>query len=69
MATQLTNRKFIYFKHLANFENLIQTQPGSILDSQIVFIEDARKIWTHGTYYTLDERISQAMCDQLQIDQ
>lgn len=66
MATQLTNRKFIYFKHLANFENLIQTQPGSILDSQIVFIEDARKIWTHGTYYTLDERISQAMCEKLE---
>ena len=66
MANPLTNRKFIHFNNLANFENIIENQPGAILDSQIVFIKDARKIWTHGTYYTLDERITNDIYARLQ---
>ena len=66
MANPLTNRKFIHFNNLANFENIIENQPGAILDNQIVFIKDARKIWTHGTYYTLDERITNDIYARLQ---
>ncbi len=66
MANPLTNRKFIHFNHLENFESLIEDNPGSILDSQIVFIKDARKIWTHGTYYTLDERITEDIYAKLE---
>lgn len=31
-----------------------------------MFIKDARKIWTHGTYYTLDERITNDIYARLQ---
>lgn len=66
MANPLTNRKFIHFNRLENFENQLQNNPGSILDTQIVFIKDARKIWTHGTYYTLDERITDDIYSKLE---
>lgn len=66
MANPLTNRKFIHFNHLENFNKQIENFPGSILNSQIVFIKDARKIWTHGTFYTLDERITEDIYSKLQ---
>ena len=66
MANPLTNRKFIHFNHLENFNRQLEENPGSILDSQIVFIKDARKIWTHGTFYTLDERITEDIYSKLQ---
>jgi len=66
MANPLTNRKFIHFNSLENFERILSEQPGAILNTQIVFIKDARKIWTHGTYYSLDERITADLYAKLQ---
>lgn len=66
MANQLTDRRFIHFNKLENFENQLKNYPGSILDTQIVFIKDARKIWTHGTFYTLDERITDDIYSKIQ---
>lgn len=42
-------KKLIHFGKLADFE--IQLAAGNILNRSIVFIQDAKKIWTHGTYY------------------
>lgn len=41
------NKKLIHFKTLAKFEE----QSENILDTSIVFIQDAKQIWTHGTFY------------------
>lgn len=46
-------KKLIHFGKLADFE--IQLNAGNILDYSIVFIQDAKKIWTHGTYYDCSE--------------
>lgn len=43
------NKKLIHFKTRAAFES----QLNNILDTSIVFIQDANLIWTHGTYYCL----------------
>lgn len=43
------NKKLIHFKKLADFETRLAN--NEILDTSIVFIQDANKIWTHGTYY------------------
>lgn len=43
------NKKLIHFKTRAAFE--IQLAEHNILDTSIVFIQDANLIWTHGTYY------------------
>ena len=45
------NKKLIHFKTRAAFE--IQLADHNILDTSIVFIQDANLIWTHGTYYCL----------------
>lgn len=45
------NKKLIHFKTRAAFE--IQLADKNILDTSIVFIQDANLIWTHGTYYCL----------------
>ena len=45
------NKKLIHFKTRAAFE--IQLADNNILDTSIVFIQDANLIWTHGTYYCL----------------
>lgn len=42
-------KKLICFARLEKFEE--QLEAGNILDHSIVFIQDAKKIWTHGTYY------------------
>ena len=42
-------KKLIHFGKLADFET--QLNAGNILDYSIVFIQDAKKIWTHGSYY------------------
>ena len=45
------NKKLIHFKTRAAFE----AQLNNILDTSIVFIQDANLIWTHGTYYGKSE--------------
>lgn len=45
------NKKLIHFKTKAAFE----AQLNNILDTSIVFIQDAKLIWTHGTYYGKSE--------------
>lgn len=45
------NKKLIHFKTKAAFE--AQLTGSNILDTSIVFIQDANLIWTHGTYYCL----------------
>lgn len=46
-------KKLIHFGKLADFE--AQLTAGNILDYSIVFIQDAKKIWTHSTYYDCTE--------------
>lgn len=43
------NKKLIHFQTMSNFE--AQLYAGNILDTSIVFIKDAKKIWTHGMFY------------------
>ena len=47
MAT--INKKLIHFKSLSDFEARLAA--GDVLSTSIVWIKDAKKIWTHGTYY------------------
>ena len=47
-------KKLIHFGKLADFETQLTAE--NILDYSIVFIQDAKKIWTHGTYYDCSER-------------
>lgn len=47
------NKKLIHFQTMANFE--AQMSAGNILDTSIVFIKDAKKIWTHGEFYNCDD--------------
>ena len=42
-------KKLIHFSKLSDFET--QLNAGNILGYSIVFIQDAKKIWTHGQYY------------------
>lgn len=44
----ITN-KLITFNKLTSFET--QLAQGNILETSIVFIKDAKKIWTKGTYF------------------
>lgn len=48
MAT--INKKLVHFNKLSDFE--LRLQAGDILSHSIVFIKDAKKIWTHGEYYS-----------------
>ena len=43
------NKKLIHFNKLADFESRLAA--NEILDTSIVFIKDAKKIYTHGNYY------------------
>lgn len=43
------NKKLIHFKNKINFNNEIAND--SILDTSIVFIQDAQEIYTHDTEY------------------
>lgn len=47
MAT--INKKLIHFRSLSDFEARLAA--GDVLSTSIVWIKDAKKIWTHGTYY------------------
>lgn len=40
---------FIYIKQKDLFIDLLEA--GNVLDEAIVFIEDTREIWNHGTYF------------------
>ena len=46
------NKKLIHFNKLADFESRLAA--NEILDTSIVFIKDAKKIYTHGNYYDCD---------------
>ena len=52
----LTNRKFIHFNQKSSFDTALANE--QIANWQIVFIKDARLIWTHGQYYSFDQRIT-----------
>lgn len=43
------DKKLIHFRSLEEFEK--RKTAGDILDRSIVFIQDAKLIWTHGQYY------------------
>lgn len=43
-------KKLIHFKSLSKFQEALRGD--QILDTSIVFIQDAKLIWTHGTYYS-----------------
>ena len=47
------NKKLIHFKNKENFEREVAN--GNILDNSIVFIQDTKEIWTHGTIYCVDK--------------
>lgn len=47
MAT--IDKKLIHFEKLSEFEARLTA--GDIQDRSIVWIKDAKLIWTHGTYY------------------
>lgn len=47
MAT--INKKLIHFRSLSDFEARLAA--GDVLSTSIVWIKDAKKIWTHGEYY------------------
>jgi hypothetical protein len=40
---------FIYAKEKSLFEEVLNN--GEVLDEAIVFIEDTKEIWNHGTYF------------------
>jgi hypothetical protein len=40
---------FIYAKKKVAFERALDK--GEVLDESIVFIEDTKEIWNHGTYF------------------
>lgn len=44
------DKNFVHFNKLSDFE--LRLQSGDILNHSIVFIKDAKKIWTHGEYYS-----------------
>ena len=46
----MTYNRFINCATLSIFNTSIES--GSITDSDLVFIEDTKQIWTHGTYYS-----------------
>jgi regulatory protein YycH of two-component signal transduction system YycFG len=43
------NKTLIHFKNLTAFE--AQKAAGNILNTSICFIQDAKKIYTHGQFY------------------
>ena len=56
------NKKLIHFNTLSNFQTKLDGR--EILDTSIVFIKDAKLIWTHGQYYGYDS-ISGDLKDRL----
>ena len=46
----MTYNRFINCATLSIFNTSVES--GSITDSDLVFIEDTKQIWTHGTYYS-----------------
>lgn len=47
------NKNLIHCKNKSTIEQEIAN--GNILDTSIVFIQDTREIWTHGTFYSCNE--------------
>lgn len=47
------NKKLIHFRNKSTF--LSNLEAGNILDTSIVFIQDAKQIWTHGTLYDAND--------------
>ena len=44
------NKKLIHFKNKTDFQT--QYNAGNLLNTSIVFIQDAKQIWTHGQFYS-----------------
>lgn len=44
-----TLKNFIYIKNKSTFEEILSKK--EISDEAVVFIEDVKEIWTHGTYF------------------
>ena len=58
--------KFIYIDSKEEFQNLLNQ--GEVLDEAIVFIEDTREIWNHGTYFdgkSIDDCVSNQQFNEL----
>ena len=43
------NKKLIHFKNKTDFDREVAN--GNILNTSIIFIQDTKEIWTHGTLY------------------
>lgn len=46
-------KKLIHFNSKEDFESRLKN--GEIKETSIIFIKDAKEIWTHGTYYNCNE--------------
>ena len=58
--------KFIYIDSKEEFQNLLNQ--GEVLDEAIVFIEDTKEIWNHGTYFdgkSIDDCVSNQQFNEL----
>ena len=44
------NKKLIHFKNKTDFQT--QYNAGNLLNTSIIFIQDAKQIWTHGQFYS-----------------
>ena len=53
----MINNKFLYYKHLESFVD--DQGNGLINNDSIAFIEDAKLIWTHGSYFGLNNLVNQ----------
>lgn len=51
------NKKLIHFSKKENF--LTEVANGNILDYSIVFIQDSKEIYTHGTFYSTNKSDSE----------
>jgi hypothetical protein len=50
MNEEAIKYRFLYYKTQAAFDSDLENE--KITDDSIVFIEDSKKIWTHGTYFS-----------------
>lgn len=55
------NKKLIHFKALDLFKNSLNS--GQILNTSIVFVQDAKLIWKHGQYYGSTDEIQSRFND------
>ena len=58
------NKKLIHFKSKKKFEEELAN--NNILDTSLVFIQDSKEIWTHGTYFDCGIEGLQAEIDSIE---